>query len=203
MEVKAVLKHIRVAPKKSRLVIDAIRGMDAAEAASQLRFMRKKVARNVLKLLESAIANARNNFELKEDTLYIKKAFVDGGPVLKRWTPRAFGRASAIRKRTSHITIVLDEKGAKENGKKKGPAAAEKGKAGKSAEKKSSPVRPEVEQAKILKEAPKKEPKKIASAGSGEKTPPKDDKKGGIFDATRQGKHRSKQHQDKSKMKSA
>jgi large subunit ribosomal protein L22 len=107
-QTKAVLRNHRVAPRKARLIIDMIRGKSVAEALLQLHFSKKHVARQVLKLLKSAIANADHNHNIDIDSLVVKEAFVDGGPVLKRFRPRAFGRAAAIRKRTSHITIVLE-----------------------------------------------------------------------------------------------
>lgn len=110
MEIKAKAKYIRLSPRKTRLIADLIRGLDVKEAENQLIFLRKAAARPVLKLLKSAIANALNNFKLKEENLYIKSITVDSGPTLKRWQPRAFGRATPIRKRSAHISIVLAEK---------------------------------------------------------------------------------------------
>ena len=110
MEVIAKARHIRMSPKKVRLIVDLVRGMDVDKASAQLRFYRKAAARPVSKLLDSAIANAEHNFKLSAGNLYIKKATVDGGPVLKRWRARAFGRAAGIKKRSCHITIVLEER---------------------------------------------------------------------------------------------
>ncbi|GEM_PF-15685 len=110
MKVSAKLRHLRISPRKVRLVADLIRGLDVEVAQNQLKFINKKVADSMLKLLNSAIANAKNNFKLAENNLYISELKVDEGPVLKRWQPRAFGRASAINKRTSHISIILEEK---------------------------------------------------------------------------------------------
>jgi len=110
MEVKAKAKHIHVSPRKVRLVIDVVRGLDVEEALNQLQFIAKTAKRPVLKLLNSAIANAKHNHELEKANLYIKEIFADEGTTLKRWRPRAFGRAAPIRKRTSHITIVLGER---------------------------------------------------------------------------------------------
>ena len=110
MDVKAKASHIKMSPRKVRLVVDVVRGMDVAKAKDQLQFIHKAAVRPVLKLLNSAIANATNNFELKEDNLYVKEIRVDQGPTLKRWRPRAFGRAAPIRKRTSHISIILGER---------------------------------------------------------------------------------------------
>lgn len=110
MEIKAQVKFIRTSPRRARLVADLIRGLDVEEAARQLQFMSKSAAGLILKLLNSAIANAVNNEKLQKDNLYVKKITVDGGPVLKRWQPRAFGRATPIRKRSSHIMIILGER---------------------------------------------------------------------------------------------
>lgn len=110
MEIKAQAKFVRTSPRRARLVIDLIRGLDVEEASRQLQFMPKVAAGLVLKLLNSGIANAVNNLKLQKDNLYIKAITVDGGPVLKRWQPRAFGRATPIRKRSSHISIILAEK---------------------------------------------------------------------------------------------
>lgn len=110
MEVKATARYLRVSPKKVRLVIDVVRGMDVEKALIQLQNLRKDATKYVFKLLNSAIANAEHNNELKRDNLYIKKITADGGPTLHRWRPRAHGRAGAIRKRTTHLMIVLDER---------------------------------------------------------------------------------------------
>lgn len=109
MEVKAKLSRLRMAPRKVRLVIDVVRGMEIEKAQHELQFMQKNAALPVLKLLNSAVANAVNNSKLDEKNLYIKKITANDGPVLKRWKPRAFGRATEILKRSSHIEIVLDE----------------------------------------------------------------------------------------------
>ncbi len=109
MEVRAELNYVRVSPRKVRLVADMIRGAGVLKAKTQLKFLPKKISGMLLKLLDSAIANAKHNFSLAEANLYVAKIFVDGGPILKRMRPRAFGRSAGINKRTSHITIVLDE----------------------------------------------------------------------------------------------
>ena len=109
MEAKAIVKNIRISPQKARLVADLVRGNDVESALNTLRFMPKKAARILRKLIESAVANANQNEAIDVDTLYIKKIFVDGGPMLKRIRPRAMGRATRILKRSSHITVVLDE----------------------------------------------------------------------------------------------
>ena len=109
METKAMAKYIRIAPRKVRIVAKNIKGQKAEDAATQLRFTPKKAARILLKVLNSAIANAEQNAQIDVDTLFVKRVFIDEGPTIKRWRPRALGRATRIFKRTSHITIVLDE----------------------------------------------------------------------------------------------
>lgn len=109
MEVKAKLKFVRVAPRKARLVADLIRGKGSEEALNLLTFTKKTAAKIIIKLLKSAIANATQKKNVDVDRLYIKKITVDQGPTMKRYQPRALGRATQIRKRTSHITIILDE----------------------------------------------------------------------------------------------
>ncbi len=108
METKAKLRHLRIAPRKVRLLIGLVRGMKVQEAIAQMQFSQKDAARPVRKLIESAVANAQHNHEMDPESLIIKTAFVDEGKTLKRWTPRAMGRATPIRKRCSHITIVLE-----------------------------------------------------------------------------------------------
>jgi len=110
MQVKAKLKFIRISPKKVRLVAGLIRGLDVEEAIVQLQFSKKNASLSLGKLLKSAIANAEENNELKRDNLFIKEVLVEEGPTLKRWMPKAMGRATPIRKRASHITVTLEEK---------------------------------------------------------------------------------------------
>jgi len=109
MEVRARLRFVRIAPRKARLVADLIRGKGSEEALNALTFTKKAAAKILIKLLKSAIANATQKKTIDIDRLYIKKIAVDEGPTMKRYQPRALGRATMIRKRTSHITIVLDE----------------------------------------------------------------------------------------------
>lgn len=109
MPITAKLKYLRIAPRKVRLVADLVRGKKAEEAQTILSFTTKKGAEPILKLLKSAIANAKNNSQLEESNLFISKITVDEGPKLKRWMPRARGQAALIMKRSSHILIVLDE----------------------------------------------------------------------------------------------
>lgn len=110
METRAVLKFVRVPPRKARLVVDLIRGQDVGQALTIVRYTPKRAARIVEKLLRSAMANAQHNDGVRDvERLFVKAATVDEGPRWKRWEPRAMGRATPIQKRTSHITIVLDE----------------------------------------------------------------------------------------------
>ena len=108
MESKAVAKFVRIAPRKVRVVLDLIRGKNIAEAFAILKFTPKAGAEVVEKVLRSAVANAENNFDMDVDKLFIKTAFADGGPTMKRIHPRSRGQAFKILKRTSHVTIVVD-----------------------------------------------------------------------------------------------
>lgn len=110
MQAKAVANTVRIAPRKVRLVIDLIRGKKVGEAIAILRHTPKSASPVVEKLIKSAMANAEHNYEMDVNNLVVNEAFVNEGPTLKRFRPRAMGRASAINKRTSHITIVLSEK---------------------------------------------------------------------------------------------
>ncbi|PWA12950.1 50S ribosomal protein L22 [Pueribacillus theae] len=110
MQAKATAKQVRIAPRKARLVIDLIRGKEVGEAIAILRHTPKAASPIVEKLLNSAIANAEHNYEMEANNLYISEAYVDEGVTLKRFRPRAQGRASRINKRTSHITVVVSEK---------------------------------------------------------------------------------------------
>lgn len=107
---KAVAKTVRIAPRKVRLVVDLIRGKQIGEAISTLRFTPNGAAPVVEKVLMSAIANAEHNYDLDLENLYVSQVFVDEGPTMKRFRPRAKGSASQILKRTSHITVVVSEK---------------------------------------------------------------------------------------------
>lgn len=137
MIITARHNYLRISPRKVRLVIDKLAGMPVQQAEARLRFTQKRAAKPVLKLLQSAISNAVNNGKLDKAQLLIKTITADEGTVLKRYMPRAFGRATVIRKRSTHLAITLVERGAK---KKK---AAEK-KSEKKAEKKEStkPTKP-------------------------------------------------------------
>ncbi len=110
MQAKAVARQVRVAPRKARLVVDLIRGKQVGEAFAILRNTPKAASPIVEKVLKSAIANAEHNYELEPNSLVVEKVFVDEGATMKRFRPRAMGRASKINKRTSHITIIVSEK---------------------------------------------------------------------------------------------
>jgi large subunit ribosomal protein L22 len=110
MQAKAMAKTVRIAPRKARLVIDLIRGKQVGEAIAILRHTPKGVSPVIEKVVKSAVANAEHNYEMDVERLFISEAFVDEGPTMKRFRPRAMGRASKINKRTSHITVVLSEK---------------------------------------------------------------------------------------------
>lgn len=107
MEAKATAKYVRVSPRKARLVVDQVRGKEIARAREILRFSERAISEVVEKVLNSAVANAENNHHMRSNNLVVKAAFVDEGPTLKRIRPRAKGSASRIRKRTSHITVIV------------------------------------------------------------------------------------------------
>jgi len=109
MEVKAIAKFVRISPRKVRPVMDQVRGKRVDEALNLLAFAPQKGAYLLRKVVQSAVANAEQNTNLDVDTLYIKRVYADEGPTLKRFRPRAMGRATRIRKRSSHLTVVLDE----------------------------------------------------------------------------------------------
>jgi large subunit ribosomal protein L22 len=105
---RAQARFVRVTPQKARRVIDLIRGLPASDAQALLRFAPQSASEPIGKVLDSAIANATNNYNLDSRTLVVSEAFVDEGPTMKRFRPRAQGRASQILKRTSHITVVVE-----------------------------------------------------------------------------------------------
>ncbi|WP_418791423.1 50S ribosomal protein L22 [Phosphitispora sp. TUW77] len=109
-EARATAKHIRISPRKVRLVVDLIRGKKVDEALAILKFTPRRAATAVEKVVKSAAANAEHNLDMDKTALIISEAFVDQGPTLKRFKPRAMGRADLIRRRTSHITVVVREK---------------------------------------------------------------------------------------------
>jgi len=109
METRALARFVRVSPRKIRLVMDQVRGKRVEEAMNFLSFAPQKGARILKKVIRSAVSNAEQNSGTNVDSLYIKRVYADEGPTQKRWRPRALGRATKIRKRTSHLTVVLDE----------------------------------------------------------------------------------------------
>ena len=110
MQYKFHLNNLRMAPRKTRLIANLIKKMPALQAEAELQFQKKSAALPILKLLKSGVASAVHNFNLSPENLYILNIFVDEGPMLKRFRPRAFGRAGAIHKKTSHITLILEER---------------------------------------------------------------------------------------------
>ncbi len=109
-QVTAILRYLHIAPRKVGLVVNALKGLSVNDAEAQLLFRVKRSSHPVLKLLRSAVANAKNNFQLDPETLFIKSIRVDQGPTLKRFMPRAMGRATPIHKKMSHVSIILEAK---------------------------------------------------------------------------------------------
>jgi large subunit ribosomal protein L22 len=109
MEGRATLRYVRISPRKARRVVDLIRGRHVDEARRILRFSPLGASRDVAKLLDSAVANAEQNPGVVAQNLVVDRAWVDEGPTLRRWRPRAYGRATRIRKRTSHVTLVVKQ----------------------------------------------------------------------------------------------
>jgi large subunit ribosomal protein L22 len=114
MKAHATARYIRQSPYKVRIVLDVVRGLPAEEAKTVLQFSERRAADPILKVLNSAVANANDRFSVDASDLWVSEAYADEGPTLKRWRPRARGRATKIRKRTSHITIVVSD-GQEEN----------------------------------------------------------------------------------------
>ena len=110
MEIRAKARFVRISPQKIRLIMGQVRGKKVEEALNLLSFAPQRGARILKKLLDSAVANAQQNADTDVDALYIATVYADEGPTLKRWRPRAQGRATRIRKRTSHLTVILGEK---------------------------------------------------------------------------------------------
>lgn len=108
MEAKAITRFVRISPRKLRLPVEKVKGKNAGQALTFLKFMPLKAAGIIYKTLQSAIANAENNNELDVDELVVKNIFVDQGPSMKRFRARARGRASRILKRTSHLTVIVE-----------------------------------------------------------------------------------------------
>jgi len=138
MQVTAKLNYLRIAPRKMRLLVDLIRGEKIEKAMTLLDFSIKRGSEPLKKVLEQAVANAENNFQLEKSSLYISKITIDEGPKLKRWRARARGRAARIEKKTSHISLVLSEIKERKRKKVKKPSLA---KAKKIEEKKTKKVK--------------------------------------------------------------
>jgi large subunit ribosomal protein L22 len=109
MQAKAVTKYVRISPYKVRQVMDVVRGKPVERALAELRYMPQKAAREVARTIKSAAANAENNFDMDPADLVVKTIYADQGPTLKRYMPRARGRIDAIRKPTTHITVIVDD----------------------------------------------------------------------------------------------
>ena len=107
METRAIARFVRISPRKARVVVDLIRGKSVPQAREILAFTNRAIAETVEKTLNSAVANAENQYHVDGDSLYVKACYVDEGPTMKRFRPRAKGAASRINKRTSHITIIV------------------------------------------------------------------------------------------------
>src|SRR5262247_3865995 len=144
---RAVARHVRISPMKARRVVDLVRGLPAKEALTVLQFAPQAASEPVYKVLASAIANAENNERLDPDALLVSEAFVDEGPTLKRFRPRAQGRAYRIRKRTCHITIEVESVVAA--GPRRGPAAPAPAKAAPAKSAKATKATAAVEDAEI------------------------------------------------------
>lgn len=110
MEAKAIARHVLISPRKVRIVVDLIRGKQVDEALAILKFTPKRAAQPVSKVVASAVANAEHNYDMSRDSLYVAEAYVDEGPTMKRFQPRARGQAFQILKRSSHVTVVVREK---------------------------------------------------------------------------------------------
>lgn len=181
MQVKAKARYIRMSPRKLRLIANLIKGLKVDEAIFQLKFTNKIATKPIFKLVNSAIANAINNFSLEKKNLYIKEIKVDQGPTLKRTIPKAFGRAALIRHRSAHISIILDEL---VSSKKKAKTVKAK----------------KIEEPIVVDQKPKE--KEIAQEVTEEireadKETPAGELGKEIVDIHRVGKHRGKQHLDK------
>lgn len=172
MEVKASLKHLRMSPRKIRSVIDVVRSMPVDAALDQLRFAGKLAAEPIAKLIKSAIANAENTYSLERSNLYIKSIRSDEGVKLKRWMPRAHGRATELKKRGCHLYIVLAE--IKDSGKK---------------EKKQVKIAAPVSMAKLVQESEKAMAKKGAKKDVKSKNIAEGEKGKEIIDPRMEGHH--------------
>lgn len=157
---KATLRTLRMSPRKVRLIADLVRGQQVDVALAQLWHNKKAAARPVRKLIESAAANAVNNHKLQRDALFVQTITVDDGPTMKRFQPRAHGRATMLRKRSSHVNVVVAEKAELKKEEKKAPAKKTAAKTEKPATEKKAPAKkPAAKKAAAKKPAAKKETK--------------------------------------------
>lgn len=180
IKIFAEAKYLKISPKKVRLVLDVIRGMSVEAAQNQLRFFPKKASSYILQLINSAIANAEHNFNLKKENLYVKEIFANEGPALQRWMPKALGRATPIKKRSSHIVVILAEK------------TPTKSKIKKEKIEKPILVDSNVKKEVIVEELEKKE---------GKVKPKTEEHKPETPDVRMEGKHRHKEHLDQIRKK--
>jgi large subunit ribosomal protein L22 len=163
--VRATAKYLRFSAQKGRLVVDQIRGKGVLQAATALAFSDRGAAREVMKVLKSAVANAENNHGMRADELFVAAAFVDEGPTFKRFKPRARGRADRINKRTCHITVIVDVatpellegRAAKKAVASKGDRSARVAGSKKATEKKAPAKKPAAKKAPAKKPAPAKD----------------------------------------------
>jgi large subunit ribosomal protein L22 len=190
MQVKANLNYLRMSPKKVRWVAAFVRGMKVEKALVQLNYLNKAAKKPIIKLLNSAIANAEHNFNLKKENLYIKVLRVDMAGALKRWTPKAHGRATPILKRLSHVNLILDEL-----------VPTKKKAAVKTAKKKEEVVK--VKSLEEIKTTPQAD--SIYAKEKNEAKPEGHDKEidKEIIDVRMEGKHRHKQNEERRTMKKA
>jgi large subunit ribosomal protein L22 len=175
-EVRAAAKWVRITPRKARLVVEHIRGRSVPEARTVLAFTERAAAREIDKLLKSAVANAEANHNLIGDDLVVKSAYVDEGPMIKRWRARARGRAARIRKRTCHITLTLAP--ATTATVTRAPEAPAEEKPKRAPRKKAAPkakaeTKPKTEAKPKAEEKPKAEAKPKAKAATRKRAPAK------------------------------
>lgn len=189
-EITASLNNLRISPRKVRLVAGLIRGVSVAEARQQLAHNPKRAAKPVLKLLNSAVANAENNFNMETTPLSVKSITVGPGSVLKRYRPRAFGRATTIRKRMSHVRIILEGPESAEK-KSTGEIKTRKGSSHEVVDKKEIDKKVRAQKEVDAKDMEKQEPQKSGETQktSGHKPAP--------VDPRREGHERKNQHIDK------
>lgn len=191
MQVNAKLNYLRMSPKKVRLVASLVRGVSVEKALVQLEYLNKIAAKPIMKLINSAAANAFHNFNLKKENLYIKEIKVDMAGALKRWAPKAHGRATPVLKRLSHITLTLDELVPT---KKRGEVKASK--------KKDEVVK--VKSLEEIKDASTQSKSILVDEKESSKPEGHEQEIGQeITDVRMEGKHRHKQHEDKRSMKKA